>query len=66
MFYGILRGVGSTGAAVWRRLASFDVVRRGSNLRGAVDFLPKAGKFLENIEVPVVGRKSASLNTSIT
>ena len=63
MFYGILRGVGSIGAAVWRRLASFGAVGK---TRRAVDFLEKAGKFLENIEVLDVGPKSASLNTSTT
>ena len=64
MFHNTLRGVGSTGAAVWRRLASFDVASKFEG--GAVDFLQKAAKFLENIEVLDVGPKSASLNTSIT
>ena len=44
----------------------FGAVWRGSILRGAVDFLQKAAKFLENIEVLEVGPKSASLKTSTT
>ena len=45
----------------------FDVVCRRLILRrGAVDFLQKAAKFLENIEVPEVGPKSAPLKTSTT
>ena len=44
----------------------FDDVWRRSILRGAVDFLQKAATFFENIEVLVVGPKSASLKTSTT
>ena len=44
----------------------FGAVWRGSILRGAVDCLQKAAKFLKNIEVLVVGPKSASLKTSTT
>ena len=55
------------GSVVQARLAPpFGVYWRGFFFRGAVDFSQKAGKFLENIEVPVGGSKSASLNTSTT
>ena len=63
MFYGTLRGVGSTGAAVWRRLAPFDVIQF---FEWAVAFLVGMAKFLENVGVLVVGPKSVSLKTSTT
>ena len=53
-----MRGVGRT-------VPPFDVVCRCLILRGAVDFLQKAAKILENIEVLEVGPKSARLKTSV-
>ena len=60
MFYGTLRGVGSTGAAVWRRLASFAAA---CFFEGQSPFLQKIAKFRDNIEVLEVGPKSAPLKT---